>query len=200
MPVQQACAVVPCQGRAYRLLLPVVQRVLPEGGPARRRQVGRARQRAAVVMRALGIDYGSSRIAIVGPSLLVFEEVVLRPGDNFGALDVLAEITWNTVTQTKAKVVAVESPIQGMSRNVRTGIMLAMVAGAVTVAARQAGADVTHVPPASWKKEVIGFGNAKKEQVSEYLADQHPGLFAHCPSQDLVDAACLGLYAETRLA
>jgi Holliday junction resolvasome RuvABC endonuclease subunit len=151
-------------------------------------------------MIALGIDYGSSRIAIVGPSGLVFEEVVLRPGDSFGALDVLAEITWNTVTLTRAKVVAVESPIQGMSRNVRTGIMLAMVAGAITVAARQAGADVTHVPPASWKKEVVGFGNAKKEQVNSWLEAQHPGLYAHCGSQDLVDATCLGLYAEARLA
>ena len=151
-------------------------------------------------MTALGIDYGSSRIAIVGPSAHVFEEVVGRPGDNIGALDILAETTWNAVTQASAKVVAVESPIQGMSRNVRTGIMLAMVAGAITVAARQAGAEVIHVPPASWKKEVVGFGNAKKEQVSEYLAAQHPGLYANCGSQDMVDAACLGLYAEARLA
>jgi Holliday junction resolvasome RuvABC endonuclease subunit len=150
--------------------------------------------------RVCGIDYGTSRIAIAAPSLSEFHEYVLKPGDNLGALDVLAEITWNTVTCTHAEAVAIESPIQGMSRNVRIGIQLGMVAGAVAVAARQAGAEVMFVEPSKWKKAVVGFGNASKADVSAFVEGHHPGLYAQCKSQDMVDAVCLALYAENVLA
>lgn len=144
----------------------------------------------------LGIDYGTAKIAIAGPRIDHFEEYVLRPGDNLGALDVLAETCWNAVIRTHADVVAIESPIQGGSRNVRVGISLGMVAGAVSVAARQAGASVVLVPPAQWKKAVVGHGNANKEQVAEWLSHTHPDLHAKATSQDLVDAICIALSAE----
>lgn len=149
---------------------------------------------------AAGIDYGVSRIAIALPTHDVFTEFVLKPGDNLGALTVLSEITWNVVTTCHADVVAIEAPIQGMSRNVRVGISLAMVAGAIAVAAQQAGARVEVVPPASWKKEVLGFGNANKEQVSNYLEEHYAKFYSRCPSQDMVDAVCIALYAEKVLA
>jgi len=150
--------------------------------------------------RACGIDYATSRIAIAAPSHGVFHEVVLKPGDNLGAIDVIAEITWNTVTSIRADVVAVESPIQGMSRNVRVGIQMAMVAGAITVAARQTGAEVILVAPSEWKKAVIGFGNANKTDVAAFLERHHSGLYANCDSQDMVDAVCIALHAEKVLA
>lgn len=149
---------------------------------------------------SLGIDYATSRIAIAGPSCNVFEEYILKPGDNLGALDVLADITWNTVSGIHADKVAIESPIQGMSRNVRVGIQLAMVAGVIAVAARQAGAEVTLVEPALWKKVVTGRGNANKEDVSIFLERHHKRLYARCQSQDMVDAVCIALYAEKVLA
>lgn len=148
---------------------------------------------------AAGIDYGTARIAVVAPSINYFHEVVLRPGDKLGALDILAETTWNAVTHAHAEVVAVEAPIQGMHRNVRVGISMGMVAGAITVAARQAGAHVVLVEPATWKKAVIGVGNANKEQVTQWLELEHPDLRGQAHSQDLVDAACLALYAQQQL-
>jgi Holliday junction resolvasome RuvABC endonuclease subunit len=147
----------------------------------------------------LGVDYGTARIAIAGPSIMHFEEVVLRPGDNLGALDVLAETLWNAVKRTHADVVVVESPIQGASRNVRVGISLGMVAGAICVAARQAGASVLLVPPATWKKTVVGHGNANKEQVAQWLQSEHPDLRANAHSQDLVDATCIALSATRQV-
>lgn len=144
----------------------------------------------------LGVDYGTSRIAIAGPAIWHFEEYVLRPGDNLGALDVLAETVWNAVIRTHADVVAVESPIQGGSRNVRVGISLGMVAGAISVAAQQAGASVQLIAPASWKKAVIGHGNANKEQVSQWLQAERPDLYGRTHSQDLVDATCIALAAH----
>lgn len=151
-------------------------------------------------MICAGVDYGVARIAFAVPSRHVFHEITLKPGDNYGNLEVLSEIVWNEVLTTHADVVAVEAPIQGMSRNVRVGISLAMVAGAIVVAARQAGAHVDVVPPASWKKTVIGIGNANKESVSNYLEEHHPQLHSQCGSQDMVDAVCIAMYAEATLA
>ena len=148
---------------------------------------------------AAGIDYGTARIAIAAPTIGYFYEVVLRPGDNLGALDILAETTWNAVVHTHAEVVAVEAPIQGMHRNVRVGISMAMVAGAITVAARQAGARALLVEPSTWKKAVVGVGNANKEQVAQWLQSQHRDLHQQATSQDLVDATCLALYAQQEL-
>lgn len=151
-------------------------------------------------MICAGVDYGVARIAFAVPSRHVFHEIALKPGDNYGNLEVLSEIVWNEVTTTHADVVAVEAPIQGMSRNVRVGISLAMVAGAIVVAARQAGAHVDVVPPALWKKTVIGIGNANKEVVSNFLEEHHSQLHRQCGSQDMVDAVCIAMYAEKTLA
>lgn len=153
-----------------------------------------------MVSRSCGIDFATARIAIASPSLGEFHEVVLSPGDNFGALDVLAETTWNVVTTIRAEVVVVESPIQGMSRNVRVGIQMAMVAGAIVVAARQAGAEVIFAAPTEWKKAVVGRGNANKADVSSFLEIYQPRLYSRCKSQDMVDAVCIALYAEKILA
>lgn len=147
-----------------------------------------------------GIDYGSSRIAIVIPSRDVFLDVKLTPGDDFGALDVLAETTWNVLTQTRAEVVALEASILGMSRNVRTARSLARVEGAIAVAARQAGAHVVSAEPATWKKAVIGIGNADKQAVGVWLQRHHPNWHQHCHTQDLIDATCLALFAQGTLA
>lgn len=149
---------------------------------------------------AAGIDYGVSRIAIALPSVGEFHEYVLSPGDNTRALSVLFEVTQNVLERTHAEVVAIEAPIQGMSRNVRVGISLAMVAGAVAVAAQKTGSIVEIVPPSLWKKTVLGAGNANKDQIKSYLAENHPSLYSQCHSQDMVDATCIALYAQTLVA
>ena len=150
-------------------------------------------------MSVMGVDYGTAKIAIAVPDITHFEEYVLRPGDNLGALDVLAETLWNAVIRTHAERVLIESPIQGGSRNVRVGISLGMVAGAISVAARQAGASVELVPPSSWKKAVVGHGNANKDDVAAHLAAHHPHLHKLCTSQDLIDATCIALSASSGL-
>ena len=149
---------------------------------------------------AAGIDYGVSRIAIAIPQTNEYHEYVLSPGDNNKALTVLFEIVQNVLVHTHAEVVAIEAPIQGMSRNVRVGISLAMVAGAISVAAQQCGSHVDIVPPASWKKTVLGVGNANKDQIKSYLEENHKALYSNCLSQDMVDATCIALYAQTLVA
>jgi Holliday junction resolvasome RuvABC endonuclease subunit len=56
------------------------------------------------------------------------------------------------------------------------------------------------VAPKDWKKQVIGFGNANKDQVSEWLRNTHPTFHASCTSQDGIDSICIGLSAQALLA
>ena len=48
----------------------------------------------------------------------------------------------------------------------------------------------------SWKKDVIGNGNASKEDIAKFANIKWPGIFV---TQDECDAACLALYGERRL-
>lgn len=149
---------------------------------------------------AAGVDYGSHRLAFASPRQQVFEELVLKAGDELDDIETLAAYLFDLVKSTQASLVSVEAPIVGISRNIRTGIRLGMVAGALTVSARQAGAQVVLVPPASWKATVVGHGNANKEAVSQWLRRHYPEWWDSCQTQDSIDATCLALHAETVLA
>ena len=146
-----------------------------------------------------GVDYGTARVAFAIPLLGVFDDIVLKPGDNLGSLDVIAEVVWNACVTHKPDIVAVESAIVGASRNLRVGVSLGMVAGAICCAVMQSGATVVLVPPASWKKEVVGRGNADKQQVSDWLEIHHPIWHSRCTSQDTIDSVCLALYAQGQM-
>jgi Holliday junction resolvasome RuvABC endonuclease subunit len=88
-----------------------------------------------------------------------------------------------------------------MSRNVNTGLSLAMVAGALIVAADEAGARVVLAEPSTWKKQVLGHGGLGKSEIAEWLAREQPVLHAQCgANQDLVDACCIALFGQTLLA
>lgn len=150
-------------------------------------------------MTYAGIDYGTSKVAIVVPEAGLWVDIVLQPGNNLEALAVIAEAAFNAVVTSKATHVVVESPIIGVSRNLRVGISLGMVAGALCVAVRQTGAGVALAAPAEWKKGVTGRGNAKKEEIALWLAIHHPKWYANCTSQDAVDATCLALYSKRLL-
>lgn len=152
-------------------------------------------------MTAAGVDYGSHRIAYSAPRISAFHEVVLKGGDDLDDLDTMAAYLFDLVATTQASCVAVEAPIVGISRNLRTGIRLGMVAGALVTSVRQAGAHALLVPPASWKAAIVGRGNAGKPDVSQWLRGRYPDWWDSCEgSQDLVDATCLALFAETRVA
>lgn len=150
-------------------------------------------------MTYAGIDYGTSKVAIVVPEAGLWVDIVLRPGNNLEALTVIAEAAFNAVVMSNATNVVVESPIVGASRNMRVGMSLGMVAGALCVAVRQTGAYVTLAAPAEWKKGVTGRGNAKKEEVATWLALHYPKWYANCTSQDAIDATCLALYSKRLL-
>lgn len=149
----------------------------------------------------VGIDYGVRRCAIVCPQNGEFWDLELPPGDIVSSLDVMHDFVFSTINAIRGKTayVCVEAPIVGLSRNLRTGLHLGMVAGALAVAARQTGAPTEFVEPSTWKKAVVGRGNANKEQVAEWLEEHKPELFKKATNQDLIDACCIGFYGEQRL-
>jgi Holliday junction resolvasome RuvABC endonuclease subunit len=152
-------------------------------------------------MTIAGVDYGSHRIAYSAPRISAFHELLLKGGDELDDLDTLSAYLFDLVRATQASLVVVEAPIVGISRNIRTGIRLGMVAGALTSSARQAGAQVVLAPPSSWKATTVGHGNAGKTDVSDWLRRRYPDWWDACTgSQDLVDATCLALHGETVLA
>lgn len=155
----------------------------------------------------LGIDYGVRRVAVgsVDPRFIYDIKVSAAPGEpnDPDALDELyrdIRVIVSSLVKKDGVLVAIESPIQGASANIKTGLRLAQVAGAIQVACRHAGAATLLVAPSEWKKAVVGVGNAGKDQVDEWLAANHPHLRAACHSQDAVDATCLALHAQAVLA
>lgn len=95
--------------------------------------------------------------------------------------------------------IAVESPVVAGSRNLRTALDMAMTAGAVVAGARRAGAEVHLVPPALWKKTVVGKGNATKEEVAAFVRSADSRFAAAAEGdQDLVDAFCISRWCQAQ--
>lgn len=155
-------------------------------------------------MNAAGIDFGVRRIAIVqlGERTDYIEDVLPKKQYSVGeandplALEAIYDSVFTTISIWKPDLVVIEAPIQGISVNVKVGLRLAMVAGVLAVACRHAGSSTLSVGPTEWKKAVVGVGNANKDAISGWLTASYPGIASNCFSQDLVDAACMALYAQ----
>jgi Holliday junction resolvasome RuvABC endonuclease subunit len=89
-----------------------------------------------------------------------------------------------------ADVVYVEEPVIG--RSIRSSLHVAISAGAAVSAL---GMPAHFVPVTTWKKSVVGRGNADKIGVSAWLNTNHVTYAALCDGdQDLIDATCIALY------
>ena len=86
----------------------------------------------------------------------------------------------------------IEEPVVAGARNLRTSLRIAQISGAVLSAVNG-----ELVPVSTWKKEVVGKGNAKKEEIREWLKTQPEYKYASS-SQDWIDATCLRLYGESK--
>ncbi len=81
-----------------------------------------------------------------------------------------------------------------MGRNVRATIDQSMVVGAIAAILHERGIPFSLVDPGTWKKVLIGRGDADKPLIKSWaianlgLADGH--------SQDAYDAACIQRYGE----
>lgn len=145
-------------------------------------------------MRVVGIDCGVRQVA-----LYVLDEDLTSPGDHilevgkcyrgeelYHLRDMLQSDLENN---WKPDRVYIEDAIVAGARNLRTSIQLAQTVGMVL----SLGYQGSLVPVSSWKKQVIGNGNAKKEDVAAWYAD-FTGQQSR--SQDIADAAAIAHYGQ----
>jgi Holliday junction resolvasome RuvABC endonuclease subunit len=144
-----------------------------------------------------GCDIGSRRLAVACPEtgyLAKLRLPVRGPANPPVDLPLLA--AWIAEHVPVDAKLYLEPPYVGRPNlNMQTAIKLGMVAGAV-IAAHGPGESVL-VAQSTWKKAVIGHGNADKDAIRVWLKSQHPAAAAACEDdQDLYDATCLGLYGQ----
>lgn len=143
----------------------------------------------------LGIDLGARKISIVdveGPWAYHLE---VKPDTREGEIREMAVRLRGLrddglLTGTKW----VEAPLLAGARNIQSTIQVAQTSGLVLGTLP----DAHQVAVAAWKKRTVGSGNADKGAVAAWLREFHPRLAALCgANQDLVDAACIGLYGAS---
>ena len=88
----------------------------------------------------------------------------------------------------------IEEPVVAGVRNLRTTLQIAQISGMVLGVVDEAYL----VPVSTWKKEIVGKGNASKSEVAHWLQQHHPELYTD--NQDHIDASCIRLYGEKQAA
>jgi Holliday junction resolvasome RuvABC endonuclease subunit len=157
-------------------------------------------------MNLIGVDLGTHKVA-----LAVFVEDTMvaayaheSPSDLSRDLQLLelSSFTHDVGLSVGVDSVWIEDTIIGNNR--KYSIQLSEAKGALLAdLARlrlELGTDVRLVDNKTWKREVVGNGNASKDQVRDYIRVTHPAYAAFCgDDQDCYDAACIGLYGFTIL-
>tara|TARA_R110000824_G_scaffold143310_1_gene310940 strand:+ start:4556 stop:5011 length:456 start_codon:yes stop_codon:yes gene_type:complete len=94
----------------------------------------------------------------------------------------------------ESKYAALEDsvPVGARSNNMTK---LSRVVGAVWAFLIHANIETSFVPHGTWKKNVLGRGNAKKDDIMKYVVEKWGDKF---PEQDYADAACLALWNKRR--
>lgn len=146
-------------------------------------------------MIVAGIDLGKSKAALsifTDGELSHVEHLELADMSRPVVLWALAQFVYG-FTKTCDQVF-IEEPLIG--RNTRNSLEVAQTCGAVIAVHGQIpGRQVHLVPVATWKKAVVGKGNADKKYVRDWLDGTHSAYAARCGNnQDRIDATCIGLY------
>jgi Holliday junction resolvasome RuvABC endonuclease subunit len=145
-------------------------------------------------MSVAGIDLGISKIAV---AILEGEELQLevyhsdrvhRPEQ----LSQLARFAYNVISRRCVQNVFIEDNLVG--NNVKYSIKLAQTMGAVmSQLVWPYHAYTANV--GTWKKELLGNGNANKLAIQMWLKEHHPAYAELCDGdQDAYDAICIALY------
>lgn len=91
----------------------------------------------------------------------------------------------------------VEAPIVGRG-GVRTTMVQCFTSGAIQGVLHDEGIPTQIANVSSWKKRVVGKGNATKEEVAKHLRLRWPDLFGSAKgNQDLIDASCIAIYGQS---
>lgn len=137
-----------------------------------------------------GVDLGMRSLYIYGDGAQF--RLVVERSDRYREIRTLSE--WVALTFEPEDAVFYEEPVLAGPKNIRTMIGLAQTSAALLAGstARCYGVAVTE-----WKKEVVGRGNAKKQEVAEWLRENDRTCFDVCNGdQNFFDAACIQKYGK----
>lgn len=155
----------------------------------------------------IGVDPAASKVAFVA---ICLDEFVSRAFTRLGKSGgVACWGAWNTTERFVADLpwplegrelhAFVEAPLVGRG-GVRSTMVQCFTSGAIQGALSGLGFTTQVANVSSWKKHVVGKGNAKKEEVAKYLRLRHPALHAASGgNQDIIDASCIALFGRQLL-
>jgi Holliday junction resolvasome RuvABC endonuclease subunit len=148
--------------------------------------------------RIMGVDLGIRKVALFGlldgqamSSVLDLDKTTESRAQQ---LRILSSHVHDAMVLHDIDQVWIENTIIGNNR--KYSLALTEVKGAV-MASVVRGADVQLVEIGTWKKQVVGHGNATKDDVRNYIDVTSSAYAALCEdNQDLYDAACVALYGR----
>lgn len=151
-------------------------------------------------MRVLGVDLGIHKVAVAAMcdgGFDVYALSVISSQPRATQLSMLGQFVYDIAAEHDAEYIWIEDNLIGNNR--KYSIQLAQTMGAVLCQFgmecfdSQLVVDVVNVK--SWKKRIIGNGNAGKDDVRNYVLENHPAYAELCGAdQDKFDATCVGLY------
>jgi hypothetical protein len=143
-----------------------------------------------------GIDFDSKKIAIVLFDINteeVFSTNFCTGNISFTKQDIAWEhffFYWESFLQLPIKKLYIEDPTR--IRNITSCALLANAQGVLKALCWHKGIEFELVHPATWKKDILKNGGAKKEDINLFVNKHFPQL--KNKEQDLRDAFCIGLW------
>lgn len=145
----------------------------------------------------IGIDPSSKKLALCCSGNGFYSElhVIDLPGGLYSATGAAYREVFSFLKFAEGPVaVYLEAPLVGVG-GVHSTIVQAQVGGAVIAAAQNLAVPLKLVNVGTWKKQVVGKGNAKKPEISEWVEKNCPEAYHLAEGdQDLIDAVCLNRY------
>jgi Holliday junction resolvasome RuvABC endonuclease subunit len=150
-------------------------------------------------MKYIGIDYGvrTAHIAVLNADSYYVTTVMVAKTHRQRELEELHSLVKAVLHVEGKALVYVESPVLAGVRNLQVLISMSQAHSQILTAALPS--IVESVAVASWKKAIVGKGNATKAEVAAYLKLYYPDLHDQCKSQDHIDATCIALYGKQSL-
>ncbi len=144
-------------------------------------------------MKILGIDADSKKIALVcfEDDRLLYHELLISHAKNTNdRLYDLIIIFEGQIKAIKPNITYLEESI--FIQNYKTSRAISEVIGNIKFILRENDIPFETVPVNSWKKVIVGKGNASKDEVREFTENIYPELKGEI--QDTMDACCVCLY------
>jgi len=152
----------------------------------------------------IGIDPASTKLAMValssdGRYMTYYNGKLGKSGGQSCANAIRSVNSFVSSVQKKLGKVQyafIESPVVGRG-GVRSTMVQCFTSGAIQGALYESGITTQVANVSSWKKSVVGKGNATKEEVAEFIRLRWNDIFATASgNQDLIDASCIALYGQ----